>query len=82
MKKKLIILAAVIGLAELAARFLGQTVDPQTRTDLALSAVNKGPTEVRLYETGRNILRPTLIAGYVLLACILFFPKAQETKKN
>jgi hypothetical protein len=82
--KKLILLIAVIFLVEFVSRLVGQTLSAQARTDLALRGVNNAQTEIRVYDTARNYVRPTILAGYVIFAAILFFPrkKTEETNTN
>ena len=84
LKLRLLVFILAVGVGELLAGLLEQSVDPQARTTLSVAAVNGGNAQtasLRSYEVARHWVRPSLLGGYLVLAIILFVPKPKKFKK-
>jgi hypothetical protein len=83
-KIRILVFILAVGVGELLAGLLEQTVDPQARTTLSVASVNGGTaqtTSLRSYEVARHWVRPAVRGGYLVLAVILFVPKPKKFKK-
>ena len=75
---KISLFVLLVGAGEMITALLGQTADPQVRTQLAVDSVNGKVTEqvmVRSYEWFRSASRIATFVGYCFVGVILFVPR-------